>query len=55
MIVLAGKKKLPLAGEPSSSVSEYDREQANLCLRVVTCWQPPGSGCGKCHRSGRAG
>lgn len=25
--------------------SEKDREQSNLCWRVVTYWQPPGSGC----------
>lgn len=27
--------------------SEHVGEQSDLCLRAVTCWQPPESGCSR--------
>ena len=35
--------------------SEHVGEQSDLCLRAVTCWQPPESGCSRWHRLERAG
>lgn len=44
----------------SSQLDMYARRlscggQSNLCLWVVTCWQPPASGCGQWLRPERAG
>ena len=46
---------LPLACGPGSIDSEHIGEQSDLCLRAVTCWQPPESGCSRWHRLERAG
>lgn len=49
------KKALPAKKLAKHSFgSEYTKEKSNLCLMVVTCWQPPVSGCGQWHRPDRA-